>query len=53
MYNCKVFPAGLFIDLNLPFLVASPAGLIGNYAIIEFKCPYSAKDFSPSYSKIK
>jgi len=48
MYNCKVLPAGLFVDFNLPFLAASPDGLIGNDAIIEIKCPYSAKDFSPN-----
>lgn len=48
MYNCKVLPAGLFIDFKLPFLAASPDGLIGNDGIIEIKCPYSAKDFSPN-----
>ncbi|KAL4083865.1 hypothetical protein QTP88_029181 [Uroleucon formosanum] len=47
MYNLKVLPAGLFVDFNLPFLAASPDGLIGNDAIIEIKCPYSAKDLSP------
>lgn len=47
MYNLKVLPAGLFVDFNLPFLAASPDGLIGNDAIIEIKYPYSTKDFSP------
>ena len=51
MYNCKVLPAGLFVDFNLPFLAATSDSLIGNDAIIEIKCPYSAKDFSPNDAK--
>jgi len=47
MYNLKVLPTSLFVDFNLPFLAASPDGLIENDAIVEIKCPYSAKDFSP------
>lgn len=43
MYNCKILLAGLFIDFNLPFLVASLDDLNGNDAI-EFKFPYSSKD---------
>lgn len=50
MYKCKVLPAGLFVDYYLPFLAASPDGLVGNDSIIEIKCPHSAKDFSPIYA---
>lgn len=45
IYNCKVLPTGLFVDLNLPFLSTSPDGLIGDDAIVQIKCPYLAKDF--------
>lgn len=45
MYNLKVLPASLFEDFNLPLLAASPDALIENDAIIDIKCPYSAKDF--------
>lgn len=36
---------GLFIDPDLPFLGASPDGLVGE-EIVEIKCPYSAKGMS-------
>ncbi|CAH2107971.1 unnamed protein product [Euphydryas editha] len=36
---------GLFIDPELPFLGASPDGLVGE-KIVEIKCPYSAKGMS-------
>lgn len=44
----KVTPCGLFVHSSHAFLAASPDGLIGNDAIIEVKCPYKAKDFTPS-----
>jgi len=43
----KVRPAGLFVSPILPFLGASPDGVIEGQEgeeIVEVKCPYSAKD---------
>lgn len=37
---------GLFIDKDLPFLGASPDGLVGDKKIVELKCPYAARDQS-------
>lgn len=39
--------AGLFVDPTLPYLAASPDGLIGDNSIIEIKCPFSIRDFTP------
>lgn len=39
--------AGLFVDFDLPYLAASPDGLVGDDSIIEIKCPFSIKDFTP------
>ncbi|KAL4119666.1 hypothetical protein QTP88_012458 [Uroleucon formosanum] len=47
LYACNVRLAGLFVDLNLPYLAASPDGLIGDDSIIEIKCPISIKDLTP------
>ncbi|XP_060871434.1 uncharacterized protein LOC132945685 [Metopolophium dirhodum] len=35
---------GLFTDNEYPYLAASPDGLIGDNAIVEIKCPYTARD---------
>jgi len=43
----KVEVEGLFVDSNLPFLAASPDDLIENNAIVEIKCPASAKAITP------
>lgn len=55
--NKKIVPAGLMVDLNQPFLAASPDGLIGSDSLVEIKCPASAKDMTPeegiSSKKIK
>jgi len=40
-------PAGLVIDINRLFLAASPDGLIELDALVEIKCPASAKNFTP------
>lgn len=37
---------GLFIDKNLPFLGASPDGLVEEDKIVEIKCPYTARELS-------
>lgn len=39
--NLKVQPAGLFVLPELPYLGASPDGLIDDNVIVEVKCPYS------------
>lgn len=39
-------PCGLFIDQDLPFLGASPDGLVQEDKIVEIKCPYSARGMS-------
>lgn len=39
---------GLFVDLENPFLGASPDGLIGNDGLIEVKCLHSVKDLNLS-----
>ena len=35
---------GLCVDMDHPYLAASPDGLIDSDTVIEIKCPYSAKD---------
>nr|XP_042913257.1 uncharacterized protein LOC122273253 [Parasteatoda tepidariorum] len=45
--NHNVSPCGLFIDKDLPFLAASPDGLVGNDGIIEVKCPAKCYDITP------
>ncbi|KAL4154462.1 hypothetical protein QTP88_000325 [Uroleucon formosanum] len=37
---------GLIIDHGLSFSAASPNGLVGNNALVEIKCPASAKSMS-------
>jgi len=45
--NRKIVPSGLMVDLNQPFLAASPDGLIESDSLVEIKCPASAKDMTP------
>jgi len=45
--NIEIKSAGLFILKSLPYLAASPDGLINNDYIIEIKCPPSIKEFTP------
>ncbi|XP_050053438.1 uncharacterized protein LOC126549075 [Aphis gossypii] len=40
----SVETCGLIVDSEIPFLAASPDGMVGNDAILEIKCPYIAKD---------
>lgn len=40
-------PCGLFIDLEKPFLGATPDGLIDDDGIVEIKCPSSARNLTP------
>jgi hypothetical protein len=37
----------MFVDPHLPFLAATPDGLIGDDSIIEIKCPFFIKDLTP------
>lgn len=43
----KILPSGLFVDIVLLFLAASPDGIIGDDSLVEIKCPASAKELSP------
>jgi hypothetical protein len=38
---------GLFISEQHPFLAASPDGMIGDFGLIEIKCPYTARELTP------
>ncbi|CAG4959208.1 unnamed protein product [Colias eurytheme] len=38
----EISPCGLFIDPEIPYLGATPDGLIGEDMIVEIKCPISA-----------
>ena len=40
----KIQTCGFFVDQELPFLGASPEGLIDEDGFVEIKCPFSAKD---------
>ncbi|KAL4123337.1 hypothetical protein QTP88_015534 [Uroleucon formosanum] len=44
LFNLKIKSVGLCIDVEVPYLAASPDGFIENNFIIEIKCPFSAKD---------
>ncbi|XP_060848449.1 uncharacterized protein LOC132927890 [Rhopalosiphum padi] len=44
--------SGLVIDTNFPYLAASPDGLVGDHAIVEIKCPYTAKDSENSVDAV-
>ncbi|KAL4141997.1 hypothetical protein QTP88_004529 [Uroleucon formosanum] len=48
--NKPIRSSGLIIDHELPFLAASPDGLIGEDSLVEIKCPISAKDILPEYA---
>ncbi|KAL4104017.1 hypothetical protein QTP88_019330 [Uroleucon formosanum] len=43
-FGYKIKKCGLLIDTQIPYLAASPDGIIGDTAIVEIKCPYAAKD---------
>ena len=45
--NVKIERCGLFIDSEIPFLGASPDGLIGDDGIVEIKCPFAARFLTP------
>ncbi|XP_070525083.1 uncharacterized protein [Cardiocondyla obscurior] len=39
---------GMFIDKDIPYLAASPDGIIEDDTVVEIKCPYVAREMSPS-----
>ena len=47
--KCKksVTPCGLFVSKRLPFIGASPDGLLDSESLVEVKCPYMLKDAFP------
>lgn len=45
--NINIKRCGLFIDSEIPFLRASPDGLIEDDGIVEIKCPYAARFLTP------
>lgn len=42
--GCEVRKCGLFVDVQHPYLGASPDGLVGNDTLVEVKCLFSLKD---------
>lgn len=44
--NFAVRESGFFVDIEYPFIAASPDGLVSENAILGIKCPYTAKDFT-------
>lgn len=45
--NINIKRCGLFIDSEIPFLGASPDGLIKDDGIVEIKCPFAARFLTP------
>jgi len=41
--NVQVRECGIFVCKALPFLAASPDGLVNDIIVLEVKCPYSAR----------
>lgn len=52
-HGIKANDSGLYVDKELPFLAASPDGLIGNDSILEVKCPFKANMFSTPHEAIR
>lgn len=44
--DIRIDPCGLFIDSEIPYLGASPDGLVEPDGIVEIKCPYRSKDIA-------
>ncbi|KAK3920263.1 hypothetical protein KUF71_009550 [Frankliniella fusca] len=49
----EIEECGLFIDEEMPFLGASPDGLIGNDSIVEIKCPFTAYESQSTLQAIE
>ena len=48
----KVTKCGLIVSDSVPYLAASPDGLVGMDSILEIKCPYQARDREISHISI-
>ncbi|XP_034233027.1 uncharacterized protein LOC117640566 [Thrips palmi] len=52
-YGVQVKTCGLVVDQYLPYLAASPDGLIGNDKLLEIKCPTSGVDFTSAEDAVR
>lgn len=44
----EINDCGIFIDAEFPYLGATPDGIVGDNTIVEIKCPYAARQISPT-----
>ncbi|KAL4103976.1 hypothetical protein QTP88_019289 [Uroleucon formosanum] len=47
LLKIKIQSAGLIVDKNIPFIAASPDGILDDESLVEIKCPASAKELAP------
>ena len=47
LLKTKIQSAGLIVDKNIPFIAASPDGILDDESLVEIKCPASAKELAP------
>ncbi|XP_060846320.1 uncharacterized protein LOC132925982 [Rhopalosiphum padi] len=47
LLKTKIQSAGLVVDKNIPFIAASPDGILDDESLVEIKCPASAKELAP------
>lgn len=45
--NTSIRDAGLMVDFDIPYLAASPNGLVGRNGIVVIKCPREVQNMSP------
>ncbi|CAI6371889.1 unnamed protein product [Macrosiphum euphorbiae] len=43
----KILPVGLMVDNSMPFIAASPDGILDDESLVEIKCPASANELAP------
>ena len=48
MHNAQVFPTGIHVQTDLPYLGCSPDGLVRDDGIIEVKCPFTSRNVKVS-----
>lgn len=46
--GCMVSKCGLSVEREIPWLAASPDGLVGDDSLIEVKCPLTGKNMTPN-----
>src|SRR5580765_7149766 len=49
----EINKCGIFIDGTIPYLAATPDGIVGDDTIVEIKCPYAARHVSPINAMLK